>query len=107
MLASRTEHGPDLNQYASTSPSATHTEWARLLDCCKQQLPIGFGMLDSFLSGVDIDRRIDLVVAEAKTNVWLRLELRDTLTLNQSRDWSTAQRLRLTRAAEDIPDIHR
>ncbi len=69
----------------SVEPKDTLEEWAYILALCQRQYPIGFGVLDSFLSGADLVRRIALVEQEAIVNEWLRLELRDTLALNQ--DW--------------------
>jgi hypothetical protein len=85
--------------FADTSPLETDAQWRRVLAACKSQLHIGFGLLDSFLSRPDLDRRINLVVAETATNEWLRDELRDTLSLDQSHDMSPEQVERLRGAA--------
>jgi hypothetical protein len=80
------------------SPLAKDTErgWRHIKELCDRQVSIGFGALDSFLSGPDLERRISLVEAEANSNEWLRRELQDTLTLNQSSDWNEDQHRRLT-----------
>jgi hypothetical protein len=84
------------------SPLAKDTNdgWQHMLRLCARRTHFGFGALDSFLSAPDLDHRIDLVEAEAATNVWLKQELRDTLGLDQSKDWSPEQTLRLQRAAQ-------
>jgi hypothetical protein len=83
---------------ASTRPEDTSEEWQHLLRLCARGLCIGHGALDSFLSGPDLAQRVDLVVAEARNNATLRLELRDTLTMPQA-EWSTEQHARLRAAA--------
>ena len=85
--------------HMNPEPGATDRQWAEILRLCREEAAIGFGALDSFLSGPDLDRRIALVEREAPVNLWLRLELRDTLALDQSNDWTPAQHERLRRAA--------
>jgi hypothetical protein len=72
------------NHIASPVARDTEKEWGKVLFFCKQKQPIGVGLLDSFLSGPDIERRIDLVKEEVKTNVWLRLELCDTVHISSA-----------------------
>lgn len=83
------------------SPLPKHTEigWRHILRLCGDERPIGHGALDSFLSGPDLDSRIKLVADEVGKNEWLRLELKDTLTLDQTADWSKEQMARLRDAA--------
>ncbi len=87
---------------ASPDSSDTDAEWLRILDGCARKAAIGFGLLDSFLSGPDIERRVALVEAEAGNNPWLRLELRDALTMDQSASWSALHTARLARAANGL-----
>jgi hypothetical protein len=84
------------------SPLAKHTDigWRHILKLCAANLPCGFGALDSFLSGPDLERRIQLVEQESKSNKYLRFELSDTLSLNQSADWSPEQVERLRKASQ-------
>lgn len=82
-----------------TDPSQTDAEYQYLLFLCEQGVPIGFGALDSFLSGADIEKRVSMIEREAKQNEYLRGELIDTLSLNQSKDWTQDQLQRLCRAA--------
>lgn len=91
---------PDFS-FADPAPAATDAEWTRVLDACARGWPIGFGLLDSFLDGPDLDRRIALIEAEAPRNAWLRAELRDTLTLDQSKNLSPSQVQRLLDAGAD------
>jgi hypothetical protein len=83
------------------SPLAKHTDigWRHILRLCELKRPCGFGALDSFLSGPDLERRIQLVEQESRTNTTLRSELSDTLGLNQSSDWTPEQHERLRNAA--------
>jgi hypothetical protein len=80
-----------LEHWVSPEPQDTEHEWAYVLCLCIKRYPIGFGVLDSFLSGPDLDRRIHLIADEIASNGWLRLELRDTLSLNHSADWTSQQ----------------
>lgn len=82
----------------STRPEDTLQEWQQILLLCANDIYVGFGALDSFLSGPDLDRRVELVIAEARNNATLRLELRDTLTMPQS-ECSAQQLDRLHSAA--------
>jgi len=86
--------------WMSTAPEDTEKEWAYLLKLCDLKRSIGFGALDSFLSGPDLEKRVALVETQAVKNEWLRLELADTLTLNQSNDWTPSQYHRLSRLVE-------
>lgn len=76
---SELDYGDFENHIASTDPQDTLKEWERLLYFCEKEYHVGFGFLDSFLSGPDIENRIDLVEEEIKKNSWLRLELFDTV----------------------------
>jgi hypothetical protein len=91
------EYDPD-DRHVSDRPEDTAKAWRHILRLCRRQSPIGHGPLDSFLSGPDSEARIELVERECATNEWLRLELRDTLTMNQP-EWTTEQRARLIQAA--------
>ena len=84
--------------FADPSASATDREWKRVLDACARELPIGFGLLDSFLSGPDLERRIELIVNSASASDTLRLELADTMTVDQSRNLTEVQIARLIHA---------
>ena len=75
--------------------SKTENEFQYILFLCKQEASIGFGALDSFLSGPDIERRVRLIESEAMYNAYLRSELRDTLHLHQAKDLSEEQIRRL------------
>jgi hypothetical protein len=66
----------------------TETEFSYILFLCEKGIPIGFGALDSFLSGPDLERRVKLVEEAAWQNENLRNELADTLSLDQSNDWT-------------------
>lgn len=79
----------EAENYLSNHAKDTKSEWAYVLALCHRRYPIGLGVLDSFLSGPDIKGRIDLVEREAKQNEWLKLELKDTLGLDQSKDWTS------------------
>jgi hypothetical protein len=95
----------DTNEHIpiNPDPSATAAEWRSMLSLCQKERAIGFGALDSFLSGADLECRVALVEAEAPSNEWLRAELRDTLSLNQAKDWTIDQHARLTRVAFGLP----
>lgn len=82
-----------------SDPSKTDNEFQYILFLCAKGVPIGYGALDSFLSGPDIEQRVRLVESETKHNETLRCELADTLNLNQSKDWSRDQHQRLCAAA--------
>jgi hypothetical protein len=84
------------------SPLAIDTDrgWKHILNLCGQEnASFGFGALDSFLSGADLEKRISLVEVECPRNATLRLALRDTLQLNQSSEWTEEQERRLVLAA--------
>jgi hypothetical protein len=83
-------------------PRATESEWRVILALCRKQRPIGFGALDSFLSGPDLERRLALVETEAVSNEWLRVELRDTLALDQSKEWTANQHARMKRLTSEF-----
>jgi hypothetical protein len=82
----------------SIRPEDTADEWQRLLYLCVHHVYAGHGALDSFLCGPDLDRRVQLVIAEARTNETLQLELRDTLTAQT--EWSAEQHTLLRVAAQ-------
>lgn len=67
---------------ASTKPEDTEEVWSKILMLCEKEYHIGFGLLDSFLSGPDLEKRIELVENEIKRNNWLRSELLDTISCN-------------------------
>jgi hypothetical protein len=69
---------------ASTKPEDTKKEWNKILMLCEKKVHIGFGLLDSFLSGPDIERRTKLIKDEIKNNNWLRNELMDTVQISSS-----------------------
>lgn len=94
----------EFETYVSSAAEDTTEVWSHLLLLCKQEVHIGFGKLDSFLSGPDLERRLDLVEEECKSNEWLRLELKDTLGLDQSSDWSDKQMQRVKNMVEKTPD---
>ncbi len=83
------------------SPLARDTErgWRHILKLCEREIACGFGALDSFLTGPDLERRMSLVEKEALVNLGLKSELCDTIQLNQSKDWSPEQILRMQKAA--------
>lgn len=85
------------------SPAAEETDanWSYILELCRRGYAIGYGVLDSFLSGPDLVRRMGLVQAEVPRNPWLKGELRDTLNLDQSKDW-TAEQLRVMRTLAEV-----
>lgn len=78
-----------------SDPLKTENEFQYILFLCGQQVPSGYGALDSFLGGPDIERRVSMIEHEAKQNAYLRSELADTLNLNQSKDWSKDQHQKL------------
>jgi hypothetical protein len=85
--------------YVSSRSEDTDAEWQYILELCRRRYAIGFSALDSFLSGPDLETRVRLVEAEALKNEWLTSELRDALSLDQSKDWSSEQEMRMKRAA--------
>jgi hypothetical protein len=89
---------PDAS-FADPAAGVTDREWQRVLDACACRRHIGFGLLDSFLSGPDLHRRLGLVEAEAMRNAWLRAELRDTLSLDRTGNLTPLQVQRLLDAA--------
>ena len=99
------ENYPENEEYdleeSILSPLTKHTEigWRHILKLCEREKHFGTGALDSFLSGPDLERRVALVESGAKTNDWLKLELRDALGLNQD-EWPEAITKRLAKAAE-------
>jgi hypothetical protein len=88
------------SSFADPAATATDAEWARVLNACAQGIPIGLGLLDSFLSGPDLARRIEFAVSTAKVDAAFRLELADTLQLDQSRNMTQAQIASLERAID-------
>lgn len=84
------------------SASATEQEWEFIKRLISAGREIGFGALDSFLSGPDIDRRVDLVLAEAPKNTALRLQLRDAMSLAQNSDLNPRQIASLQAAAAKV-----
>lgn len=87
--------------YVDPAPEATETNWLYILELCRREYAIGYGVLDSFLSGPDLVRRMELVRDEVPRNPWLKAELRDTLHLNQTNDW-TPEQLRLMRSLAGV-----
>lgn len=98
------ENYPEDQEYdfdeAILSPLAKHTAigWRHILKLCEREVHFGFGALDSFLSGPDLESRTKLLENEVKSNNWLKLELRDMLGLNQE-DWPADISKRLRQAA--------
>ena len=84
---------PDKDELILIDPSASATEqeWEFIKRLISAGREIGFGALDSFLCGPDIDRRVDLVLAEAPKNAALRLQLRDAMSLAQTSDLKPGQ----------------
>jgi hypothetical protein len=102
-----TFHSEDLSDpgehiLVDPDPGATEAEWRVILDLCRKQRSIGFGALDSFLSGPDLERRVALVEAEAVCNEWLRAESRDTLAPDQSEEWTGDQHAWLKRVTSEL-----
>jgi hypothetical protein len=79
----------------SSARSDTTEVWLNILEMCRRHYPIGYRILDSFLSGPDIERRLELLQIEVPLNEWLRDELKDTLNLDQSADLRPEQLARL------------
>ena len=90
---------PDETLFCAADAESTANEWATILRLCAEEREIGFGALDSFLSGPDLERRVRLVVDEAPGNAWLRIQLKDTLQLDQTQ-WGTRILGVLRRAAD-------
>lgn len=82
----------------------TAQAWALILELLRRGNHIGFGVLDGFLSGTDLDQRVTLLEQECLINPQLRLELADTLSLDQTGTLSSDQLHRLNRAAR-IPQL--
>jgi len=95
------DDGDDPGEHVVMDPDPGQTEsgWSVLLRLCELQRSIGFGALDSFLSGPDLERRVALVETHARSNEWLRVELRDTLGLDHSSEWTPEHHDRLKRVA--------
>ena len=85
--------------FVSPAVEDTESNWIYILELCRRQYPIGYGVLDSFLSGPDLVRRMALVEGEVQRNPWLKGELQDTLNLAQSRDWTKVQLLLMRQLA--------
>lgn len=85
--------------YVSPAVEDTEANWSYILELCRRKYPIGYGVLDSFLSGPDLDRRMALVEGEVPRNAWLKGELQDTLNLDQSKDWTEEQLRSMMRLA--------
>ena len=79
------------NTFVDPASEATEDAWDLIIQACEMDISIGLGMLDSFLDGPDLNRRISLIHDEVTSNEWLRAELRDTLSLNQSKNLSLDQ----------------
>ncbi len=84
--------------FLSPKKEDTQAGWEFILNLCRKKVDFGFGALDSFLSGPDAARRVELVLQEANTNEWLRFQLKDTLSLLQTKDLSEEQINRLRAA---------
>ncbi|MEQ1849878.1 MAG: hypothetical protein ABL890_04805 [Candidatus Peribacteraceae bacterium] len=78
----------------------TDDAWSLILEMCRRELHIGFGPLDAFLFGEDLEHRINLLEKEVRANKWLREELRDTVAMNQSETLSPEQIAQLKRATD-------
>ncbi len=78
-----------------TDPKDTDGGWKIILELCSQRKHFGFDILDSFLSGPDLDNRINLLVEEVEVNGWLKDELKDALSLDQNKDLTSEQIARL------------
>ncbi len=85
--------------FVSPESEDTEANWNYILELCRRKYAIGYGVLDSFLFGPDLERRMALVEHEAVNNPWLRGELKDTLHLNHENEWTTEQRERMMRCA--------
>ena len=89
---------PECALYCLADAESTANAWSIACRLCAEEREIGFDALDSFLSDPDLERRVRLVLDEAPGNVWLRLQLRDTLQLCQPQ-WSERFRSELLRAS--------
>lgn len=74
---------------------STADAWSLIEEMCGRNIHFGHGPLDAFLSGDEVEKRIEQLERHASEMSWLRMELADTMSMDQSGNLSADQIARL------------